>query len=108
MPDRAKRMTEPPPCMLPDGTLNVVDPLDVAIHMCENWEKQRRTTKKEKVMDPNACLLQLLQAIEARRWDEARESLSHMEQWIQNGGFQGAGIAAASAAVYKVIWDKKG
>ena len=38
-------------------------------------------------MDPNACLMQLLDAIEDRNWNQAEELANALLDWLNKSGF---------------------
>ena len=48
-------------------------------------------------MDPNACLIRLLESIDASDYQDARDALNELLNWIHLGGFKpdcGPAIAA--------------
>jgi hypothetical protein len=49
----------------------------------------------EDTMDPDACLIRLLEAIGDNDWDESLHALDDLFQWLSRGGFAPNTQAAA-------------
>ena len=50
-------------------------------------------------MDPQACVARIREAIANRRKSEARDALSDLQGWVNNGGFSPEGVSLEQLAI---------